>query len=671
MIYQNGIWLPMRRRRAPASPTWRDKGTPSIDRLLEAVPDGITINGINVKPSLVYVGSPDYATTSAWQPYSANGVSYGSALAIAGSGGNPTIDRYSPFLGSYDGRVNLGASGKYYIGSSNAVYDFTVQDLILESLFTTGPNVTNTSFICYKYTATAGYELFVSGGSVILDLRSASTTSRVTIGTVSANTLYHVICIADKSGSAIGYLNKTATSDIENISALGSFSNTAVFWIGASGVEISIHYLAILARENWLDTHLQPTLVDQRNALVRATKSKGKGTLYPVSASRASNAYCERLEAGSSTVKLYQVGNNHIRTMRDADGDWLIIEPQRDYICRYSDLFASWSKDVTGDSVDANNASHPSPISGGYMDGLIADATSSSVHDRIIASTANLVMGTRYIVKLCAKAGDKNFFYARFSHDSVSYGKILDLSTGGFSGADVGTLFGKWVRPLGNSILECSFGFVATANANGVLYIYFRPTASVTAWAGDGVTVNGWVAAAQLHAGDCPMSYVDVPSTATVSRLEDVLYWKGDDGNLGGVGSNKRVFFECTVKSIYAHTIAAAKTIWKITDGGSSSDQIAYGIDTSGYATITVDATGGTQRTATGPSTNILDGEPHTLFFECRPGKLAVCVDGVWGTPNTSILAADIPDDLDRIQPYGNGSVVYKKETPKIYSVRP
>jgi hypothetical protein len=52
-------------------------------------------------------------------------------------------------------------------------------------------------------------------------------------------------------------------------------------------------------------------------------------------------------------------------------------------------------------------------------------------------------------------------------------------------------------------------------------------------------------------------------------------------------------------------------------------------------------------------------------------GKLAVCVDGSWGSPNTDVLAADIPDDLDRIQPYGQGSLVYKKETPKLYAVWP
>jgi hypothetical protein len=222
----------------------------------------------------------------------------------------------------------------------------------------------------------------------------------------------------------------------------------------------------------------------------------------------------------------------------------------------------------------------------------------------------------------------------------------------------------SWVRSLGNSLYEFSFSFAGEAASTCVLYFNAYSAATVASWAGDGATVNMWLSAASLVAGDCPQSYIDVPSTSTVTRNADSLYYKGDDGNLGGVGSNKRGLLKAKIKSIYAFTLAAAENIFTINDGGSTSDQITVWVDTSGYVNAKLNATGGSERTAIGPATNVLDGNPHTIKVGWKTGGLKVWVDESPGSINGSVTVDDIPDDLDRINVEAGYTL---KSEPRIY----
>jgi len=142
-----------------------------------------------------------------------------------------------------------------------------------------------------------------------------------------------------------------------------------------------------------------------------------------------------------------------------------------------------------------------------------------------------------------------------------------------------------------------------------------------------------------------------VTTTATVTRAADSFYFKGDDGNLGGVGSDKKgsLFLKSLIPGDI--TLGANLELAAINDGGDSGDEILLYADTSGHVNATITASGGTPRTVSGPAVDITDGIQHKIQLTWQAGRAKIWVDNTGGTENTDVVAADIPDTLDRINP--------------------
>lgn len=143
-----------------------------------------------------------------------------------------------------------------------------------------------------------------------------------------------------------------------------------------------------------------------------------------------------------------------------------------------------------------------------------------------------------------------------------------------------------------------------------------------------------------------------------------VLYWKGDDGNLGGTGSEKQgsIHFRIWIE---AQTVSSQIDVWELNDGGAAGNRIRIYIDTNNQITVEVVASGGTLRTAT-VAGDVADEYIHDIHVIWRDGLLQIYRDGVPGTAITAIVAADIPDELDRIQQCAGGPVV---EDPEIWKI--
>ena len=71
-------------------------------------------------------------------------------------------------------------------------------------------------------------------------------------------------------------------------------------------------------------------------------------------------------------------------------------------------------------------------------------------------------------------------------------------------------------------------------------------------------------------------------------------------------------------------------------------------------------------RTVDGPSIDVLDGdsEGHEIQLSYQHAKAQIWVDNTAGTQSTAVLAADIPDDIDRMQ-YGYIAIADERFYPE------
>ena len=124
--------------------------------------------------------------------------------------------------------------------------------------------------------------------------------------------------------------------------------------------------------------------------------------------------------------------------------------------------------------------------------------------------------------------------------------------------------------------------------------------------------------------------------------MSDNLRFKGDDGNLGGVGSEKRNTIQCDILMSNVDT-PTSRVYWALSDDGSGSERIYFYHDPTWEVPVlycgTVDL-----RLAT---TDCSDGIKHNIKAVWETDFLRIYVDGVnEGGTDTSTV---VPDDLNWI----------------------
>jgi hypothetical protein len=609
---------------------------PSVARLSGP----ITINSQTVNPFFRYNG---FAGTVASFP--ADG--YGVAIPTAGAGDDPLIDQPSPLIGATDGSVE-GQDGKSWQASLATTYDVTTEDLFFELLFKQNTIPAIVEYILAKWAAAAGYWASLnSSGQILLILRGPGGTYSAgsAVSSIAADTWYYAGIFADVSGSAQVYLMNASSGGAVPVSAAGSLSNANKFEILALAADGGTANLAHLAgyksASGWLDSHLQPTFISQRCAQLLGNEAiKYNGTSTPANATRASTGTLVKVTSG--TPRLYFLSNNWTPVdYDDSDFPWLHSHPaETNEILQSSTLATTWSANGTV-VVTNNTAETTDPEGGNNASKVVGVATGANHLEQTLAAatfTNDAKLAISFWIKRISTSGLLEITNPEDDASPHDFGHWV---------IDMADLPDAWVRiDRSSEFIDGDEEFVEfIAAADGAAGMHFHRESG-------GGTLEFYIYNVQQIENGEYHTYCDIYPTlaAAVTRAADSIYWKGDDGNLGGVGSEKQGCVKFKVKCQYSSwAIQVAQTLLEISDGGASADRLNIQVNTSNYAQVVIDATGGTTRTAIGPATDIMDGSEHDIQISYRPGRVVVYVDGVAGTPITTAVIADIPDNLDRV----------------------
>lgn len=613
------------------------------------LPAVLTINGITEYPVLRYTAGGGMVDAAAWNPWG-----YGEALPVVAAGVAPTLRAGSPGLGALDDSVLFNASD-YFQAAGNAFADITTEDFVVEVVFKVNGNGFQTIASSKAAGNTPGYNVYLDNAWKLSCAINSTGPIVVATNALNNSTWYYAICFLDRSGGGVWYLNGLLQSANAISTQAGSLSTATNFTIGANsdGSNLSannIAYLAMYKRDAWLDTHLQDTIAEQRASLYWGWRPQQvRGTAVPTVRTRASNAYLDKREG--AIRKYYLVGNNIPRAVDRIDKNGARIRgylPEvqiTNLILRSGEIDkAAWTK--TRSSVtNTSTTTLPNGITS-VSDVIHEDATATNSH--VISQNITLTENTKYCMSAWVKAINRTWCSFRTDRSGAGTGvAFFDVGNGVVGGVTLGTGTNpiSGIEDWGNGWYRCWMTF--TPGTTGVTTHWVFASEGDLDNVFDGLDQNSlYCWGVQVEAGvDYPTSYMPTAAAAVI-REEDVLRYKGDDGNLGGVGSNKRG--QINVKMFCENYDAAVgKRILTLSDGGAAADQITANVTIADVLDATSAATGGTAGSWTG-TTDVVDGEVHEVKIPYKANYFgAGIVDGT--TEGTSDSDCSMPDNIDRI----------------------
>jgi hypothetical protein len=615
------------------------------------LPGPITINSQTVEPTFRY-----NLFTGTITIQTADG--YGVDLPITGAGNAVIPNQGSPCLGARDGSVEFD-EGKVYQYGTGVFGDVTTEDMIVEGIARGMPDA-SAGYLFGKQTAAPnrGYNMsYQAAGAMAMALRGATGSPNISssVGDWGLNVWTYFAFIIDASGFGQCYVGNAASGAAVDVSGMGSLTNTGLLTIGAFPDPVTtfpfdsnIAYLAMYKYANWLDSHLQPDFIKDRSARAIGTKMlSARGTSIPATATRASTAYLQKDTAG--VPALYQVGKNWNRVERVADLDGVEKvcvnnEGAAGNIHKYSEDLSNWTPyQIT--TIDQGNEAIPN-FPGDFFDGIVADVNSGqhAVTTNLVANPTNV----KHTFFGIFKQGDQPDFWFFITNSVGAIDAHFNLNTG-VVGTKRGCIAGMvhW----GGGVYFCWLTTTAALDvAATAISLYPSPSDESTTFTGDASTVNLWASKLMCHIGEVPVSYIGPTTTSEVVRAADSLIYKLDDGAL--VDGKGAIQFDLLIPN---HTPVAAIEVLELSDGGAAADRFLFEVDTDGTIKCTMDASGGTTRTAT-VAGDCADGKWHKINLLWQAGQLVIYRDGVPGTSIVATVAADIPDDLDSLT-YGTARV--------------
>jgi hypothetical protein len=594
---------------------------PSVDRLDAS----LTINGTTVTPTFRYKGGDADATN--WDQWT-----YGETLTSVGTAG--TFNAGSPLLGSNDDSFSADVTRYYKATTSFA--DVTTEDMVIELVFKFDGTINRR--VGGTWDSTSGYMLFnVNATDLVFYLDDGPNTASVIADGLDADTWYHIIWFIDKSGSGVAYVNGSAKTAAV-VSGVGSVTGN-VLNIGAGDDSFvwgtNIAYMAMWQQDAWLDTHLQPTIAQERFLkLTGFYPQVAKGTEAPTVMTRASQAYLDKTESG--VRKLYQVGDNWLRYCSRIDSEATAIngylpEVEVENLCIESETFGAWGT-LNNLTVSANQIAAPNKTT--TADILKEDATAADTHN-IDSAVIAKVDATVYTVSVFAKAINRDWIAIVNGADpsASAYFNITNGTVGTESNAT------GYIENWEDGWFRCSIVFTSTATDNTNYTIYIAEDDNDVVF--DGLNQNSvYVWGAQFEVGDYATSYIPTVASA-VTRSADSLVYKGDDGNITNnqVGTLKMNFLFPDYPS------ENNLRFFNLTDGGDTANQFDLLTKTTNRLDLNVRATGGDPGDIT-ITKEFTDNIVHSTRLTWKTDEASVYLDDANIQTDTSV---GIPDDLDEI----------------------
>jgi hypothetical protein len=400
------------------------------------------------------------------------------------------------------------------------------------------------------------------------------------------------------------------------------------------------------------------------------------GTAMPVDArtGRASAAYLDRLEGG--VRKYYLVGNNWPRVCERDDG---LGGTLQGYLTELDTTTTtnSWNTphgNWAFDDLTTALSSSDSPLTGIKWTEF-TETSATSVHRGKPVATWWSVAPNEYLSWLFfIKPGARRYVeiaihnaysghlaFARIDTNDMSIlesgttnGAVITLEYAAVEGA-AGD--GYAVRIVAKNIegaARAFAGYVAGALTNDAFSTSFESYAgndgAVAFSVVNGALINSWK---PYYEGP-----IYAPSNAATTRVGDKLEYTGDDGNLGGVGSEKQGTLDIDVllPDLPAVCTKGSSAFVELSDGGSHNDRlIPFRCNSNSQNPLIATTAAGVAANTAAAAVSIYSGEKHHMRALWDTSGVEQQIDGATD-PSPRTAASDMPDNLDRVTVGGNYS---------------
>jgi len=619
------------------------------------LPLGMTINSVTVEPDFVFCAGGGMVDVAEWRPYR-----YGEALSRVVVATAPTVEWGSPYLGCLDDSVKFNGSD-YYQAGNNDFGDIGTEDFVVEGVIRW--STTNFVRLISKYTGgNLGYRFLESADSIRCSIGDATGTISLDTAALTNGVWYHFLCFLDRSGSAQWYIDGVASGAAISIAARAATLTSAIAFdvgsgAGAGRFDSNIAWLAMWKRAAWLDTHLQPAIARERANLVQGVHPyMARGTATPTVQTRASVAHTDKIE-NDGTKRIYLMGSGALRLADriDANGRRLkgyLPEVQiTNLVLRSGEIdHANWAK--SGCTITADNATAPNGDD--VADTITEDATAGdAVHGVTHASNISTVSGTDYTLSCWAKKATRDWFFLVNSTKTSSNKAWFNLATGEVGTTEVGVTAG--IEDFSDGWYRCWCKVTSNITAANKFVVIRAATAdNDTTYVGTNTTEATHLFGVQLEAGvDYPTSYMPTAATPEI-REEDILRYKTDDGNIGGIGSNLAAHVSARVLLPNVDNTIVGSIV-DLSDNGDTADRVAMQRDASDHLEA-ISAASGENPGSTAGTTDISNDVVQEVGMPYQTNSLKVTVAGAAeGAEDTD---CGMPNEVDRADVGGDATGV-------------
>ncbi|MFA5049012.1 MAG: hypothetical protein WC516_08365 [Patescibacteria group bacterium] len=625
---------------------------------IENLPADIICNGIKVFPTFRYNGKD--ANSIDWPSWG-----YGQTLILQ-PGTAPTFCNGSPLLGQLDCSVKFNAGG-YYKASNTSFADLATEDFIIEIIFQNYSTSTEVMADKMLSQTSGGWFLWDSNArNLILRLAKNDGSSNITITSAgfTLGTYNHAMFFANRdensTNGAEWIINGTLIGSGVNISNYASsVTNNSYFSLGSAEGSLStlgkILYIAGWYKNNWFKAGIAGPSEWSSIANIRFSKltniylNKANGEFIPNLYTRNSPSYVEKLENDGST-KLYYVGNNWLRSLSKIDNNNNIVKGLLTENIGTNLWLGSELSDRSriGISPPIMNAV-VAPNGELTADRLVED-NSLSRHIYYQSLGSAIVSNDYFTYSVFLKKGDRQYVALAIYHEVGAVhavGIVLDFNTGLTSTGIIGTnisIINSGIEQKGNGwyrLFICGKFLLNIVQAYAIMYILPTFVFSNNNWQGDPLTfplgVTEWGFQLTKNEATYPSSYIPTTTLASV-RSPDLYRLSGQFNIFDGEGGIR--WWICSTN--YIPTMQ--KTIEVLSSGGNVNNRILLYIDIDKYVKFVSTKVAGNSGSGNVPL-DVCDGKIHEILLTWRKNEMNVCVDGIWGIPDTLV---DIPTNLDR-----------------------